>query len=110
LTRKFFRSKSIKQVGSKIKSTIPFDPNIHIGTLDIGSRFSAKYTVQYVDLTLFDSYQLFSYEIVDTDNEFGFVIKTYPFSNIDAKHILNEIIKIASPIAVPILTIWKDMC
>ena len=110
VSRKFFRSKSLKQVGSKIKSKTPFDPNIHLGTLDIGSKFTAKYTVQQVDLKLFNSYQLFSYEIVDTASEFGFVIKTYQFAHIDAKYILDEVIKIAAPSAVPILTIWKSMC
>ena len=40
--RKFFRSKSLKTIDSEL---IPFNHNIHIGTIDIGSRYTGKFVV-----------------------------------------------------------------
>ena len=40
--RKFFRSKSLKTIDSEL---IPFNNNIHIGTIDIGSKYTGKFVV-----------------------------------------------------------------
>lgn len=40
--RKFFRSKSLKTIDSEL---IPFNHNIHIGTIDIGSKYTGKFVV-----------------------------------------------------------------
>ena len=40
--RKFFRTKSLKTIDSEL---IPFNHNIHIGTIDIGSRYTGKFVV-----------------------------------------------------------------
>ncbi len=110
LTRMYFRSKSIKPVGKSVKSSIPFDPNIHIGTIDIGGRYRGKFTVQYVDMNLFDSYQLYQFNIINTPTEQGIEIKTYDFSNVDAKYIIEACMKLADVRTKDTLKIWAEMC
>lgn len=109
--RVFFRSKSLKNISNlKINGEL-FDPNIHIGTLDIGGRFMAKYTVEYLNLNLFDSYQLFSYEILDDpqNDVWGFAIKIYDFCQVDVKYVFDEVLKLADEKTKTVLTNWMKL-
>ena len=89
-----FRFKSNQLVCKDLKE-VPFDQNIDIGTLDIGSQYTGKFKVKDVNLNIYDSYTLFSFDITDDDKDnLGFDILTYEFMNVDVKYIFKEIIKI----------------
>lgn len=92
-TRYFFMSNQLKCTEdiSKIigKNKYDFDPYIHIGTLDIGSEYTARFTVSDVNLNLYDSFTMFTFT-VDDDK---FSIITYDFMEVDAKKILQEVLK-----------------
>lgn len=108
---KFFRSASLKPV-SKIESPLAFDPNHHIGMIHIGGRYRGKFTVENLDLKLWDSMQLFGFEIKDNqpNGKSSFSIWSYDFLHIDINWILKEVIKIADPITIPTLKLWLSMC
>lgn len=55
--RKFFRSKSLKTYddNNKYSTKYCFNHNIHIGTLDIGSKYTGKFTVTNSNSTLFST-------------------------------------------------------
>ena len=93
-TRYFFMSNQLKCTEdiSKIlgKNKYDLDPCIHIGTLDIGSEYKAKFVVSEVNLNLYDSFSLFNFEFTDD----SFSIITYDFMEVDVKYILSEILKI----------------
>ena len=104
-----FRFKSNQLVCQKELKEIPFDQNIDIGALDIGSEYTGKFKVKPVDLNIYGSYTLFTFnitdEIIENKNEVdsskvgtlknvGFDIYTYEFMNVDVKYILKEVIKI----------------
>lgn len=92
-TRYFFMSNQLKctEDVSKLlgKNKYDFDPNIHIGTLDIGSEYKGRFIVSEVNLDLFDSFSLFNFEF--TDNSFSII--TYDFMEVDIKFILKEVLK-----------------
>ena len=91
-----YRFKSNQIICQDLKE-IPFDQNIDIGVLDIGSQYTGKFKVKYVNLDIYDSYTLFRFDIDDShekDGKFGFNIYTYEFMNVDLKYIFEEIIKI----------------
>lgn len=93
-SNKRYRFKSNQLICKGLKE-IPFDQNIDIGALDIGSEYSGKFTVDYVDLNVYDSYTLYSFRIIEDDKGHeGFEIITYEYMNVDIKQILKEIIKI----------------
>ena len=94
MERKAFMSGMLKPV-SKLQNT-PFDPCIHIGVLDIGSEYVGKFTVEYVDQSIYDSYTLFTFAVVDDNkgNPIGFDIITYDFMNVDLKWIIRECLKL----------------
>lgn len=110
MTRMHFRSKSIKPIGKSTTSKMPFDPNLYIGTIDIGGCYRGKFTVQHVDMSLFDSYQMYQFEIIDNDQEQGIIIKTYDFTHVTAKKVIDEIIKLADVRTVPMLKIISELC
>lgn len=84
-----YRFKSDQLVSDSV-TEIPFDQNIDIGELDIGSRYCGKFTVEYTDLNIYGSYTMFTFNITPD----GFDILTYDFMNVDVKFILEEVIKI----------------
>jgi hypothetical protein len=86
--RKFFSSKHLKSINYDGKE-LPFDPNIHIGTLDIGSEYNGKFIVSDVNLDLYNSYTKFTFRC--TDN--SFTIITYDFMNVSVKQILEEVLE-----------------
>lgn len=92
-TRYFFMSNQLKCTDD-IKSILKkgeydFDPYIHIGTLDIGSEYTARFVVSEVNLNLYDSFTLFTFNVEDD----SFSIITYDFMNVDTKKILEEVLK-----------------
>ena len=93
-TRYFFMSNQLKCSDdiTKIlkKGEYDFDPYIHIGTLDIGSEYTARFVVSDVNLDLYDSFTLFTFT-VDDDK---FSIITYDFMDVGAKKILEEVLKL----------------
>lgn len=93
-TRYFFMSNQLKcsEDVTKLlkKGEYDFDPYIHIGTLDIGSEYTARFVVSDVNLKLYDSFTLFTFT-VDDDK---FSIITYDFMNVGTKKILEEVLKI----------------
>lgn len=93
-TRYFFMSNQLKteeDLSKHLKnSKYPFDPCIHIGTLDIGSEYNAKFIVDDVNLNLYDSFTLFTFNLEDD----SFSIITYDFMDISVKYILEEVLKI----------------
>jgi len=88
-----YRFKSNQLVCQDLKE-VPFDQNIDIGVLDIGSQYTGKFKVKWVNLDIYDSYTLFKFDIDDSDGEIGFNIYTYEFMNIDLKSIFENVIKI----------------
>lgn len=96
-TRYFFMSNQL--VCLTRKKEVDFDPFIHIGALDIGSELNGKFTVQWVDMDIYDSYHAFTFSL--TDNSVSII--TYDFMNITVKYILEEILKICNPRAVKFL-------
>lgn len=95
--RKFFRSKSLKTIDSEL---IPFNHNIHIGTIDIGSKYTGKFVVtdlrkNLVNLTeensnkeLSNNFEL-SQITSDVLNKFNFSCDKYSFSLIWYDYIFN---------------------
>lgn len=95
--RKFFRSKSLKTIDSEL---IPFNHNIHIGTIDIGSKYTGKFVVtdlrkNLVNLTeentsnkLNNNFEL-SQITSDVLNKFNFSCDKYSFSLIWYDYIFN---------------------
>lgn len=94
MERKAFMSNKIKPI-EPLKET-PFDPCIHIGVLDIGSEYVGKFTVDYVDQSIYDSYTLFTFAVNDDDkgNAIGFDIITYDFMHVSLKWIIEECLKL----------------
>jgi len=91
-----YRFKSNQLVCPNLKE-IPFDQNIDIGSLDIGSQYTGKFKVKWVNLDIYDSYTLFKFDIADSDDKsqkLAFNIYTYEFMNVDLHYVFNEIIKI----------------
>ena len=103
-----YRFKSNQIVCQKELKEIPFDQNIDIGELDIGSQYTGKFKVKQVDLNIYDSYTLFSFNITDEIEEpkneldaskigilksIGFDILTYDFMNVKVEDIIKEVIK-----------------
>lgn len=91
-TRKFFDSSSLLENVEIEKGKLPFDPNIHIGCLDIGSEYNARFIVDNIDQTLFDSYAKFGFRT----NENSISIITYDFMNVKVKDIITEVKDIVS--------------
>lgn len=90
-TRYFIHSGHLK-CNSDIKLDKPlFDPYVHIGTLDIGSEYTAKFEVDNVNLDLYDSFSLFNFKINDGD-KFSFSIINYDFVT-DIEYILNSMLE-----------------
>ena len=95
--RKFFRSKSLKTIDSEL---IPFNHNIHIGTIDIGSKYTGKFVVtdlrkNLINLTeentnkeLSNNFEL-SQITSDVLNKFNFSCDKYSFSLIWYDYIFN---------------------
>lgn len=100
--RKFIWSNNLKTVDdveAKIKAenknSIRVKPWIeccHYCSIDIGSRLTAKYEVDYVDTNIAKSFSLFGFSRCDTANEF--TIWTYKCFNIVPKDILMLIKKV----------------
>lgn len=96
-----YRFKS-DQIVCKGLTEVPFDQNIDIGELDIGSEYVAKFKVKNVDLDIYDSYTLFTFRITDVMDESGHVAKlgfdiyTYDFMHVDLKYVFKELINIIS--------------
>ncbi len=67
----------------------PFDKNIDIGELDIGSEYTGKFIVNYADLNVYDSYSLFTFRVYPN----GFDLITYEFMNVSPKYIIENVIK-----------------
>ena len=90
-----YRFKSNQLICEGLKE-VPFDQNIDIGVLDIGSQYTGKFKVKWVNLDIYDSYTLFKFDIEDSekDGKIGFNIYTYEYMNVDLKYVFNEIIKI----------------
>lgn len=91
--RKFFRSKSLKTIDSEL---IPFNHNIHIGTIDIGSKYTGKFVVtdlrkNLVNLTEENSSNNFELSQITSDvlNKFNFSCDKYSFSLIWYDYIFN---------------------
>lgn len=84
--RKFFRSKSLKTIDSEL---IPFNHNIHIGTIDIGSKYTGKFVVTDLRKNLTNN----SFEIAqitsDVLNKFNFSCDRNSFSLIWYDYIFN---------------------
>lgn len=89
---KRYRFKSDQIIPVNELNEIPFDQHIDIGELDIGSRYTGKFKVNEVNLDIYDSYTMFTFDICE--NNLDFDIYTYEFMNVDLKYIFNEIIKI----------------
>lgn len=85
-----YRFKSDQLIPDVKLKNIPFDPNIDIGELDIGSRYTGRFKVDYVNLNIYDSYTLFTFR---TQRD-GFDIITYDFMHVTPKYILTEVLKI----------------
>ena len=85
-TRKFFDSSALLNGKDDFKD-IPFDKNIHIGCLDIGSEYNARFVVDNVDQSLFDSYCKFGFRV--SDNSISII--TYDFMKVKVKDILREV-------------------
>lgn len=60
--RKFIRSKSLTTTYKHPKGHLLMDPNIHIGAIDIGSRYTGTFEVSEVPINNTDSYHKFSFE------------------------------------------------
>ena len=90
-TRYFFCSNQLKRTDKKTNGGPDFDPFIHIGCLDIGSDYNAKFKVEQVDLKIYDSYTLFTFDINEEAGEF--TIYTYKFQQVSVKEILQERLK-----------------
>lgn len=67
----------------------PFDKNIDIGELDIGSEYTGRFIVNYADLNVYDSYSLFTFRVYPN----GFDIITYDFMNVTLEYIIKNVIK-----------------
>ena len=89
---KRYRFKSNQIVPVTEINMIPFDQHIDIGELDIGSRYTGKFKVDNVNLDIYDSYTMFTFDICE--NNIDFDIYTYEFMNVDLKYVFREIIKI----------------
>jgi hypothetical protein len=95
--RKFFRSKSLKTIDSEL---IPFNHNIHIGTIDIGSKYTGKFVVtdlrknlskltqEEESKELTNNFEL-SQITSDVLNKFNFSCDKYSFSLIWYDYIFN---------------------
>jgi hypothetical protein len=95
--RKFFRSKSLKTIDSEL---IPFNHNIHIGTIDIGSKYTGKFVVtdlrknlskltqEEESKELSNNFEL-SQITSDVLNKFNFSCDKYSFSLIWYDYIFN---------------------
>ena len=86
--RHFFKSSFL--LPEEQEGPLPFDPNIKIGSLDIGSEYTAKFIVTQVDQGLYDSYTKFTFRC--TDNSFSII--TYDFMHVSVKQIIEEVLKI----------------
>lgn len=102
--RKFFRSKSLKTIDSEL---IPFNHNIHIGTIDIGSKYTGKFVVTDLRKNLskltqeeeskelsnnnFELSNTFELSQITSDvlNKFNFSCDKYSFSLIWYDYIFN---------------------
>ena len=76
-------------VGTLATVKTPFDKNIDIGELDIGSEYTGKFIVNYADLNVYDSYSLFTFRVYPN----GFDLITYEFMNVSPKYIIENVIK-----------------
>lgn len=109
-----YRFKSNQLVCEGLKE-VPFDQNIDIGVLDIGSQYTGKFKVKWVNLDIYDSYTLFRFDIEDSEEKgkIGFNIYTYEYMNVDLKYVFNEIIKIiqdSQEVYKPEFIKYKDDC
>ena len=91
-TRKFFDSSALLENVEIDREHLPFDPNLHIGCLDIGSEYNARFIVDNIDQTLFDSYAKFGFRTTED----SISILTYDFMNVKVKDILLEVKEIVS--------------
>ena len=92
-----YRFKSNQLVAQNLKE-VPFDQNIDIGVLDIGSQYTGKFKVKWVNLDVYDSYTLFRFDVSDSEEngklKLGFNLYTYEFMNVDLKTMFENVIKI----------------
>lgn len=109
-TRYFFMSEHLQCVEDVTKllgkNKYDFDPHIHIGALDIGSEYKARFVVSDVNLNLYDSFSLFNFEF--TDDSFSLI--TYDFMEVTPKYILSEILKKCDERAKPFIKACIDAC
>ena len=93
LTRKFFRSASIKTSANIKNMNVKYDfcKNIHIGTLDIGSNYRGKFVVtmkpEYSDCLC-----KYNFKIIN-DNEFELIYYDFIFNFADTKVVLQQLVK-----------------
>ena len=69
----------------------PFLHKCHIGSIDLGSEITGKFTVAEVDTALHKSYQLFSFER-DADDEY-FELSMYYVYNVSPKDLVSRLEK-----------------
>lgn len=81
----------IKAEKPSSKRTKPWIGCCHYGAVDIGSRLTAKYEVQYVDVDVIHSFSLFGFSRSDERKEF--TIWTYNCFNITPAEVLQLIKK-----------------
>lgn len=109
-TRYFFMSehlKCVEDISALIgKNKYPFDPKIHIGALDIGSEYNARFIVSDVNLNLYDSFSLFNFSFEDD----SFSLITYDFMEITPKYILTEVLKKCDERAKPFIQACIKAC
>lgn len=92
LTRKFFRSNSIKTNANLKSMGVKYDfcKNLHIGTIDIGSNYRGKFTVTYKPINS-DCLCKYNFRIIN-DKEFEIIYYDFIFNFKQPEEVFKQLL------------------
>ena len=90
LKRKFIRSKSLKTSYKHPEGHLLMDPNIHIGSIDIGSRYTGTFEVTEVPINNTDSFHKFSFEC--EPDHFSVIVYDFIYDFQDPVQIMKQLL------------------
>lgn len=106
IDRKFFRSKSLKTYDENNKYC--FNHNIHIGTLDIGSKYTGKFTVTNSNNTLFST-PINKFNFKCDDNSFSLIWYDYIFNFKEPIEVFKQLLEESRTFSELAYDLFKDL-